>query len=179
MCTSVIKCTTQNETKKKEPVQSLRSRSPRCHSRSRRSGNCSPADTTGERGGKRSELCTAIGFLQPHEDQIYTYQTRGVAARAIAALSAVGQGALLATLLIAFLEEKKPTVGLNKHAEANTLRARERENIYIYLFHISLTALPPQSHSSPTSTKPLPHSVGSNSCQQGAEQSVTHVKKHK
>lgn len=146
MCTSVIKCTTQNETKKKAPVQSLRSRSPRCHSRSRRSGNCSPAEKTGERGGKRSELCTAIGFLQPREDQIYTYQTRGVAARAVAAVSAVGQGALLATLLIALLEKK------TKHRRSEQTRRgkhftckRERKYIYIYIYILYFTHRPPSA----------------------------------
>lgn len=46
-------------------------------------------------------------------------------------MSAVGQGALLATLLVALLEEKQ-TVRLNKHAEANTLLcARDDDNIYL------------------------------------------------
>lgn len=59
-----------------------------------------------------------------------TYQTRGVAAGPVAAVSAVGQGALLATLLIALLQENK-RVRLNKHAEANTLCAPGREGRYI------------------------------------------------
>lgn len=53
-----------------------------------------------------------------------TYQTRGVAARPVAAVSAVGQGALLATLLVALLGEGGGgggAVRLNKLAEANTL----------------------------------------------------------
>lgn len=132
--------------KKKAPVQSLRSRSPRCHSHSQRSGNCSPVDKTGERGGKRSEPCTAIGFDSRKRTQIYTYQTRGVAARAVAAVSAVGKGALLATLLIALLAKHKHRPSEQTRRGKHFVCKREREKNYIYFSHRPPSAVTLLSH---------------------------------
>lgn len=46
---------------------------------------------------------------------------------------------------------------------------RVLENLVANLKYIALTAIVPQSHSSPSSTKPLPHSGGSRSCRAKSE----------
>lgn len=43
------------------------------------------------------------------------------------------------------------------------------ENLAAILKYVALTAIVPQSHSSPSSTKPLPHSGGSRSCRTKSE----------
>lgn len=92
-----------------------------------------------------------------------------LAAEPIAAHGVVGQGALLAavspaprTLLPGQQPESCPSApGSPQNGGSSPLTL--------------LTASEPQSHSSPASTKPLPHSGGSRSCRTEGETSHTHT----
>lgn len=85
------------------------------------------------------------------------YQTCIVAAGAIAAVRSVGEGALLTAFLIALLKTEQVLYPCEQ--------TRQQQSGITHWSKQKLTALAPQSHSSPTSTNPFPHSVASNSCQ--------------
>lgn len=92
------------------PVQSLRCRFPRYHSRSQRSGNCSLADRTGKkrrRGRSLNSQGQELIFCGHGEERQSSYQTRVIAAWAITAVCPIGKGTLFAALLVALLKKKK------------------------------------------------------------------------